>query len=77
VGLKSVVYVYVRPAEDGFFAECFDLPISAKGPSLDQVLDVVQDSIQEYLNDNDPLRSGFVANPEVLVTMHMGLPLTE
>ncbi|MDA1312047.1 MAG: hypothetical protein O2968_01815 [Acidobacteria bacterium] len=75
--MKSVVYVYVRPAEDGFFAECFDLPVSAEARSLDEVLDVIQDSIQQYMNDNDPLRAGFVSNPEVLVTMHMGLPLDE
>lgn len=75
--MKTVVYVYVRPARDGFFAECFDLPVSAEGPSLDAVLDVVQDSIEQYMNDNDPLQSGFVSNPEVLVTMHMGLPVEE
>ena len=75
--MKNVVYVYVRPAASGFFAECFDLPVSAQGPSLDQVIDVIEDSLNDYFKNNDPLQFGFEPTPEVLVTMHLGPPAEE
>jgi len=70
--LKTVLHVYLRPFANGFFAECIDLPISAQGTSLDQVVAKIQDSVQQYLKDNEPFQFGLAADLDVLVTMHVG-----
>jgi len=75
--MRQVVYVYAQRADSGFVAECYDLPLSTQGDSLDQVIDEIQTAIGDYLTDNDPLQFGIAANPEVIVTFQLGRPREE
>lgn len=70
--MRQVVYVYVHRADSDFLAECYDLPLSTQGDSLDRVIDEIQASIGDYLTNNDPLQFGIAPNPEVIVTFQLG-----
>jgi predicted RNase H-like HicB family nuclease len=72
--MRQVVYVYAQRAESGFVAECYDLPVSAQGESLDQVIDEIQAAIDDYLASNDPPQFGISPKPEVIVTFQLGRP---
>lgn len=69
--MRACIQARVRREENVFLAECFDLPVSVRGASVDEAVGRLQAEIRTCVETNDPAWLGLDSEPQVLVTLLM------
>lgn len=67
----KILQASVRRDDDGFVAECVELPLGEEAESLDAALGALERSIHRYLDE----REAWVEPPPLAVALYFG-PLT-
>jgi predicted RNase H-like HicB family nuclease len=70
--MKEYIQAHVQRSESGYRAECFDLPITSEGESLDEAVEKLHIAIHEFLDGKDLAVLGLAPKPKVMVSFHFG-----
>lgn len=65
----KILQALVRRTEDGFLAECIELPLGEEAESLDDAVRALERSIQRYLEDRDAWE---LPPPPLAVALYFG-----
>ena len=57
--------------EQGYVAECLDLPVVTQGKTLDETALNLREAIQLHLEGEDLAELGLAPNPPLLITLEM------
>ena len=70
--MKEYIQAHVQRSESGYRAECFDLPITTDGESLDEAVEKLRAAIHQFLEGKDMAALGLAPKPKVMVSFHFG-----
>lgn len=66
--IQAVIY---PGDEQGYVAECLDLPVVTQGKTLDEAAHHLREAIQLHLEGEDLAELGLAPNPPLLITFEM------
>jgi predicted RNase H-like HicB family nuclease len=70
--MKEYIQAHIQRSESGYRAECFDLPITTQGESLDEAVEKLHAAIHEFLEGKNLSEIGLAPAPKVMVSFHFG-----
>lgn len=69
--MESVVRAYIKTSDDGYVAECYNLPVVTQGETLDEVAANLREAVALALED-DFKNLGFSSEtPPIIVTLEL------
>jgi len=70
--LQRTIKAVVRPAEQqGYVAECVEIPVVTQGTTLDQTIQNLREAVQLHLEGEDLAELGLSNDPTLIVTMEL------
>ncbi len=67
--LQHNIKSFIRYGEQqGYVAECLEIPVVTQGTTLDEVVRNLQEAISLHMEGEDPSEFGLVSEPSILVT---------
>lgn len=70
--MKEYIQAHIQRSDSGYRAECFDLPITTDGESLNEAVEKLHSAIHQFLDGKDLGSLGLAPNPKVMVSFHFG-----
>ncbi|NKB17808.1 MAG: type II toxin-antitoxin system HicB family antitoxin [Pseudanabaena sp. CRU_2_10] len=70
--LQHNIKSFIRYGEQqGYVAECLEIPVVTQGATLDEVVRNLQEAISLHMEGEDPSEFGLVPEPSILVTFEL------
>lgn len=70
--MRRTIQVRITKDEDGYVAECLDLPVVTQADTLDELAANIQEAISLHLETEDLEALGFAHEPTILAMMQFG-----
>ena len=70
--LQRTIKAVVRPGEqDGYVAECLEVPVVTQGATLDEVFGNLKEAVELHLEGEDLAAMGLAPHPTIVVTVEV------
>lgn len=69
--MRRTIQVRITKDEDGYVAECLDLPVVTQADTLDELTANIQEAISLHLETEDLEALGFAQEPTILAMMEL------
>ncbi len=68
---KSIKAVIRNGEENGYVAECMEIPVVTQGSTLDETASNLKEAVELFWEGENPAEFGFVKDPNLIVTFEI------
>lgn len=68
---KNIKAVITSGDENGYVAECLEIPVVTQGKTLDEVTNNLKEVVELFLDGEDPKEFGLDDKPNLVVTFEL------